>query len=306
MTRGGVVARTCGWLDKEFRSDVPPGKRALALAMQRLCHHIAAAVPGKSVEAGPTQAEVAKHLNCSETSLSRFLSGQSVPRDRDLEYFYKSACTDAGGEDILGISFDELEKLREQAWAERCQSCVALRAERDALTKQAEGAQAEVASLRNAATRDAAELAALRQEVRSLRDSVAELRATRAGLQARLAAQASVAPLPVPRRKGDRQRSRTDASAARRVAQQATELHRDGRRQAALDLLRHTTDVLSPLETASLLQALRHQQQNELADNVIHIYGRDHHDQDILQVTLELHRQGAPDDAGALLRAALG
>ncbi|ANP55314.1 DNA repair exonuclease SbcCD ATPase subunit [Streptomyces griseochromogenes] len=299
---------------------------------------------------------MADHLKCSETSLSRFLSGQSVPRS--VDFIYKKACADAGGGDVLGISFDELEKLREQAWAERCHSCVALRAERDALVEQVADAQAELTGLRKAAARDAAELAALRQDAQSfvavqaerdalieqvkdaqaeltglrktaardaaelaalrqqvrsfnealleLRESVTELRATRAGLQARLAAQASLTLLPVPRRRGDRQQSGIDASAARRVAQQAAELHDDGRQGAALSLLRHTTDVLSPLETATLLQALRRQQQNKLADNVIHIYGRDHHDQDVLQVTLELHKLGAPDDAGALLRAALG
>ncbi|WP_159056612.1 hypothetical protein [Streptomyces yokosukanensis] len=307
------MTRTCGWIDKKFRSDVPPGKRALALALQGLCHHIAAAVPGKSPQAGPTQAEVADYLKFGGTSLSKFLSGQSVPRDRDLEYFYKVACVEAGGQHVLGISFGELARLREQAWAERCHGCVALRAERDALAEQVECAQAEITGLRQAAARDTAELAALRQDAQSLRETVselqkaaAELRETRAGLQARLAAQAALAPLPVPRWRGDRQRRRIDVSAAQRVAQQAAELHSDGRQQAALSLLRHSTEVLSPLETAALLQALRQQQQSELADNVIHIYGRDHHDQDVLQVTWELHKRGASDDAGALLRAAAG
>jgi hypothetical protein len=89
------------------------------------------------------------------------------------------------------------------------------------------------------------------------------------------------------------------------VAKRAAELRGNGKQEAALTLLRHTTEVLSPVETATLFRALRHHQQSELLDNLIHIYGRDHQDQEVMHVTWELHKQGCPDDAGALLQAAI-
>jgi hypothetical protein len=50
---------------------------------------------------------------------------------------------------------------------------------------------------------------------------------------------------------------------------------------------------------------LRQQRQDHLADNLIHIYGRDQEDRDVMHVAMELHDQGAISDAGAVLRAAL-
>ncbi|OOQ52218.1 hypothetical protein AFM16_14965 [Streptomyces antibioticus] len=69
-----------------------------------------------------------------------------------------------------------------------------------------------------------------------------------------------------------------------------------------LSLLHHTVRTLSHAEIASLMCLLRHQQERELADNLIHIYGRDQSHQDVIQVALHLHERGAPDDAGTLLR----
>jgi uncharacterized tellurite resistance protein B-like protein len=244
-------------------------------------------------------------LNCSESSLSRFLSGQSVPRLRSVEHLYETALADARGEHGLGVNLDDLRKLHGAAEAERCRSCLDLRTQLDAAVTQAREAEAEAAALRQSASNVTAELEALRREVRSLKDAVTELKAARAGLQARLTTQAALAPLPVPRRRGDRQRSKNDASAARQVAKRAAELRGNGRQDAALTLLRHTTEVLSPVETATLFRALRDHQQSELLGNLIHIYGRDHQDQEVMHVTLELHKQGCPDDAGALLQAAV-
>lgn len=69
-----------------------------------------------------------------------------------------------------------------------------------------------------------------------------------------------------------------------------------------MPLLHHTVSTLSHAEVAALLCLLRHQEERELADNLIHIYGRDQSHQDVVRVALELHERGAPDDAGALLR----
>ncbi|WP_344537972.1 hypothetical protein [Streptomyces levis] len=305
MGRIEGVPAVRNWIDKEIRSDVPPGQRALARALQDLCRHITPPTPDKSPQLPPTQADAARHLLCSESSLSRFLSGQSVPRLPSAEHLYKTAVADAGGEQALGISLDDLRRLHKAALDERCRSCVALRSQLASAKTQATTAETELASLRQSAADSMAELEALRREVKSLKDAVFELQATRAGLQARLTTQAALAPLPVPRRRGDRQRSKNDASAARQVAKRAAELRSGGRQDAALALLRHTTEVLSPVETAELFRALRQEQQNELVDNLIHIYGRDRRDQEVMHVTWELHKQGAPDDAGALLRAAM-
>ncbi|MHA5053365.1 helix-turn-helix domain-containing protein [Streptomyces sp. SD15] len=291
-----------GWIDKEFRSDVPPGKRALATGLQSLCRRLKPSISAETGNRALTQAEVAKRLHSNPSSLSRFLSGQTVPDWEFIESLHKAACSDTGSDESISVTLDDLMTRRAVAAAERrrCSTCADLSKRIDSLTRQ----------LRNACLacdrrEDLAELDALRGEAAALRAAVAELDAAKAGLQARLAAQASRTPLPVPRRRGDRQRSQQNMTAARQLAAQAEDLDRRGRQDAALTLLRQTTEVLSPAETALVLLTLRQQRQNHLADNLIHIYGRDQGDQDILRVALELHEQGASDDAGAVLRAAL-
>ncbi|MFJ2016317.1 hypothetical protein [Streptomyces nodosus] len=219
-----------------------------------------------------------------------------------VKKLYTEACQDAGGEIHVGITLDELTLLHKQAEAERrCRGCAELAAEVDTLTQQLKEAEA----MRAVARQEAAELGSLRGEIAALQDAVEKLKADRAGSQARLSTRAASGPLPVPRRKGDRQRMRRDIAAVRGLAEQAKKLDSDGRAGAALTLLRRSAEVLNPLETAGVLQLLREQQHDELADNLIHVYGRDRDDQDILHVALTLHEQGSPGDAGAILQAAL-
>ncbi|GAA2419817.1 hypothetical protein [Streptomyces glaucus] len=90
--------------------------------------------------------------------------------------------------------------------------------------------------------------------------------------------------------------------AARNLALRASELQSGSRQGNAVPLLRHTAESLGHAEIATLLCLLRQQEQTELADNLIHIYGRDRSHQDVVQVAVELHRHGAQEDAGALLR----
>ncbi|MEU6303043.1 hypothetical protein ACWHLZ_09835 [Streptomyces chartreusis] len=93
---------------------------------------------------------------------------------------------------------------------------------------------------------------------------------------------------------------------ARQLAAQAGELDRAGKEDSALILLRHgTTELLNPLETALVMVELREQERDHLADDLIHVYGRDQDDRDVMAVALELHKEGAVHDAGAILRAAL-
>ncbi|MGW1163125.1 hypothetical protein ACWD48_34030 [Streptomyces sp. NPDC002519] len=307
MAKDDTGAAQHDWIDKGFGSDVSAGQRALARALQGLCRHLVD-VDQSGIPTGkrPTQARAAKRIYSNESSLSRFLSGDSIPSLRIIEELHRAACSDTGGEGLVGITLKELRSLRDHAHAERrCRHCAELVAELDEVTQRLRETQSESASLRQTSQDNAKDLEALRGDVEMLTATITELKATRAGLQARLAVRASSTPLPVPRRRGDRQRRKNDVAATRLVAKQAGELHSGGRRDAALSLLRHTTEVLNHLETATLLRLLRREQEDSLADNLIHIYGRDQNDQDILHVALELHKQGATDDAGALLRAAL-
>ncbi|MFF7532074.1 hypothetical protein ACFZB2_23665 [Streptomyces bobili] len=297
MTRtGGSMAPS--WINKEFRSNVPPGRQALAKALQQVCRHL---TPAKSTRNRITQAKAAEHLRCSESALSRALSGHSLPGFDLVESFYKQACADAGSEDAISISLEELSTLHSEARTEKCHNCAVLEVEIDDLTQQRQEWESECSALRQTV----AELDNLRREVAEQKAAVAKLKAARAGLQARLATRSSSAQLPVPRRKGDRQLMRNDMTSARLIAHQAGKLERDRGPETALTLLRQTAEALSPLEIATLLILLREQRDDRLADNVIHIYGRDQSYQDVLHATLTLHEHGATEDAGAMLRAAL-
>lgn len=295
MARSGSTAGRVTWADKTFRSDVRPHMRNLAEALQLLCRHLVARQSGTGKRTGRrlTQAKAAERIHCCESSLSRYLSGQSMPHLQIIEKLYLEASRDAGGEHRVETTLDALTLLHKEAEAERHRlGDEELAAEVDAMAEQLKAVDAE--------------RTALRKEVAGLKTAVEELKASEAGLRARLAAQTAPGPLPVPRRRGDRQRMRRDIAAVRNLAVRAAELDAGGRAEAALRLLRRSADeVLNPLETAGLLLLLRQQQHNDLADNLIHVYGRDQGREDVLNVALSLHEQGAPDDAGAVLHAAL-
>ncbi|NUT25684.1 MAG: hypothetical protein HOV84_07130 [Streptomyces sp.] len=176
----------------------------------------------------------------------------------------------------------ELAEMHKRAEAERrCRRCASL-------SKKADLASAEAASLRQ---------------------QLEEAESSKAGLHERLAALTRATPLPVPRRRRDRQRMSRDTAAAQQVAQQAQDLRNrgDDGEGLALTLLRQTTtEVLSPIEAALTLVTLRDLDQHQLADNLIHVYGRDQPDQDVMDIALTLHELGLADDAGAILRAAVG
>ncbi|MGW0764005.1 hypothetical protein [Streptomyces sp. NPDC002676] len=285
----GMTVGNNKWATKQLSSDVPPGWRAFALTLQGLCQHLlpdppAAGLPHKRL----TQAMAAKRLHSNTSSLSRFLSARTVPSWEFAEYLHKEACVDAGGEDRVGIGLDKLREYHGKAEAERrCSDCPILRTRMEPSQQTAE------------------DLALLRQEVSKLRASVADLKASRAGLRARLAVRASSTPLPVPRRRGDRQRLDNDKAAVRQLASRAQDVHAADSASAALIMLCQTTESLSPLEMAGLLLLLRKQQQDDLADNLIRIYGRDQDIHEVMHAALSLHEHGAVDDAGELLRAAV-
>ncbi|MEU3089003.1 hypothetical protein ACWCQ0_24565 [Streptomyces massasporeus] len=306
---------------KEFRSDVPPGKRALAAELQNLCRLLALEPNGSA----PTQKQAAERLHTCDTSLSRFLRAEYLPDITIVRLLYAAATNDAGGVEKVGITLTDLEELHSTANAEQqCGDCVGLRSEAAALRQQASDSadelnniRAELGIVKEEAAALRKEAAALKHEARTLKAEVQTLkaregltlkatarRAIRAGQRSRLA-RADAALLPVPPPRGDRQQSSPEKRAALAVARQAEALQNGGRQDGALALLRHSVEVLSPAETAALVCILREDQLDELADTLIHIYGRDNPDPHVMRAAAQLHQHGALGDAAALLRAAL-
>ncbi|MFF6980681.1 helix-turn-helix domain-containing protein [Streptomyces sp. NPDC008343] len=283
MTQRGGGRGTRPWTNKVISEDVPPGRRAFAAALQRLARHLRtqSAAGNKAAHRPPTQKEAAERLKISESSLSRYLCGRYVPDFSIVKALHKQASTDAGGPGLVGITRGELTEMHERAEAERrCRRCASL------------SKMADLASV----------------EADSLRRQLEEAESNRAGLQERLAALTRATPRPVPLQRRDRPRMSRDMAAARQVAQQAHDLRTrsdDGEGLALFLLRQATVEVLSPAEAALTLASLRELDQHQLADNLIHVYGRDQPDQDVLNIALTLHELGLPDDAGAILRAAL-
>jgi hypothetical protein len=264
--------------------------------------------------------------------LSRYLNTRRIPPQGFVERLYKEACADAAasGQDV-GITRDALLGLHASALGERggcehclklggridsliqhlnapCPACVAHQRQQEARRRQRKRLAAQLRSARAEGARLRMTVAELKVIVADLKTDLAEKAAREAGLRERLAmAQGARAQLPVPRRPGDRQLSTKDVSAARQLVAQAEELDRSGREDLAFTLLRQsTTELLTPAETALVVTELRYRERDQLADDLIHVYGRDQENQDVMAVALELHEKGAPDDAGAILRAALG
>ncbi|MFB7493953.1 hypothetical protein ACFC09_04470 [Streptomyces sp. NPDC056161] len=273
----------------------------------------------KSTDRPPAQAKVGRKLNINTSSLSRFASlDPRVPKPDFIEDLYKAACVGAAASGRnVGISLEDLQALRVKAEAERrgtCQRCAELGREIDSLTKQLNtpcpsctAYQQEQAAHQQEREETAAQLASSKEQVAAMRAALRELKTSEAGLRERLAAaQASRAPLPVPLRRRDRQRSAKERAVARQLAEQATELDNAGKEEMALNILqRGTAELLSTSETALVMMELRQHAHDHLADNLIHVYGRDHGDRQVMEVALELHAEGAVADAGAILHAAL-
>ncbi|MFH7336434.1 MmcB family DNA repair protein [Streptomyces sp. KHY 26] len=299
------------WLTKPLVGDNLPRKRQLALAIRQLLGLLWTRGSAKSGCTPPTQAELAERLDSNSTSLSRFASlDPRVPGPKFIETLHKEACLDAADGGVqVDITLEALQDLRTSADGERrgCPSCVELGGRIDSLTAQLNAPCAACATHQKEREDAVALMASLRQEATELRTKVQALETSEAGLQARLAmAKARRTPLPVPHQQRDRQRSQKEVAVARQLAAQARELDSAGHQDEALALLRRgTTELLSPAETALVIVELRQQKRDHLVDNLIHVYGRDQGDRPVMTVAAELHEEGAPDDAGAVLRAAL-
>ncbi|MFJ9156054.1 hypothetical protein ACIRPS_04580 [Streptomyces griseoviridis] len=290
-----------------------PRKRELAVALRRLLLLLKSE---ESAETPPTQLEMAKRLGTNPPSLSRFAkTDPRVPGAGFIRNLHAAARADSGQD--VDITLDALQTLRVRAEAERdgrCANCGELGKRIDSLNQRLSEPcpacathQQERIAYEQGQKEDAARIAELRGEVTALKAAARERSTVEAGLQARLATlQATRAPLPVPRRRVDRQRSEKERAAARQLANQADELDRAGNEGFALTILRQgTTELLSPAETALVVVELRQRERDHLADDLIHIYARDQGDLDVMTVAMALYTEGAVDDAGAILQAAL-
>ncbi|WP_416974932.1 hypothetical protein [Streptomyces sp. 4F14] len=308
-----------GWLDpsKGFHADVQPRKRQLAFALRSLCRLLRSTDPHRPGDTPPLLREAAKRLGCTQDSLSRYLNRARIPRAEFIKRLYDEARADAtaSGQEA-DITLEALLALHTSALDEqRGRDHPELDDQLDVLTEQIKAPCAACENRHQKQQRDASRLRSVRREITRLRTEVAELkaerselRATEAGLRADLAALRAQPLLPVPRPPRDRQQRTKDTRAARQLVAQATELSSTGREDLASTLIRQTTaEVMTPAETALVVVGLRqHPGGDQLADDLIHVYGRDQEKEDVMAVAVELHDEGAADDAGAILRASLG
>ncbi|MGP2439691.1 hypothetical protein [Streptomyces sp. JW3] len=298
------------WTEKDFGEDVLPDKRRLAAALQEICRHLVVTTPEGVTPARPTQAQAAKYLHVSETTLLRYLKGERVPPEKGAARIYDTACRDAGGGQKLGITKRKLLELRARAEQERCANCSRSRDAVRAAGQKLRALQETHEEFERSAAEQDQELRNLRQHATALKQEMQLMKAAQpipaseAGPRKSPMAARPATLLPVPRRQGDRQQSKNEALAARSVGRRAEELLHGGRPDSILALLRHTAEAYAPLEMALLVRLLRTREQAELADNLVHIYARDRTDQDVVRAALMLHEHQAVTDAEALLRTA--
>ncbi|MFJ8144861.1 hypothetical protein ACIQ6R_07285 [Streptomyces sp. NPDC096048] len=298
------------WTDKELDEDVLPDRRRLVTALQEICRQLVVTTADGAPQTHPTQAQAAEYLNISETALTRYLRGRRIPPDEVAAFIFDTACRDTGGGQNLGITREELLELRARAEQERCGNCQRNREAARAAGQKLRALQGTHEQLERSAAEGARELRELRQRAAVLKQEAQRMKAAQpipvseAGPQKVREAAHAATLLPVPRRQGDRQQSKNAALASRHVGRRAEELLRDGRPDSTLALLRHTAEAYTPMEVALLVALLRTRGQDELVDNLVHIYARDRNDQDVVRTALILHEQRAVTDAEALLRTA--
>ncbi|MFE1931386.1 hypothetical protein ACFW95_13645 [Streptomyces sp. NPDC059474] len=255
----------------KFSDEIPPGRRAFAQILGTLYQHLGVA----------TLKEAAKLLASrgfkkDQSELSRYRNGQRLPQVEFVVALYKAAVERAGSEHAVGMSLDDVLEVYVAAEQRPCRGCPELH---DRIRH-------------------------LRRRHRRLLRANRRLLLARAGLEAELHdARKQTALLPVPPQQGDRQRRAYDVAAATQMAAMVARLDSRNGSEAVVAMLRESAEVLTPFESAASLAILRHEHQDQLADTLIQIYGRDQPEKQVIRAALELHEYGMPDDAGAMLRA---
>ncbi|MFK4543182.1 transcriptional regulator with XRE-family HTH domain [Streptomyces tendae] len=303
--------RPFAWAAKKLKEEVLPDRRLLAAALQEVCRHLVVTDGEGQAPTHPTQAQAAAYLHVSETTLTRYLQGQRVPPEKGAATIFDTACRDAGGSQNIGITRERFLELRLRAERERCANCSRHRDAARAAGLKLRALQDTNDQLERSMTERDRELRELRQHAASLKQEAKRQGAAaqptpirEAGPHRVRGATRPASVLPVPRRQGDRQQSTIGSLAARNVGRRAEELLHGGRPDSTLALLRHTAEACTPTEVALLVALLRNQGQDEITDNLVHIYARDRDDQDVMQAALVLLEQRATADAEALLRTA--
>ncbi|MEU7108979.1 hypothetical protein ABZ951_28620 [Streptomyces sp. NPDC046215] len=223
------------------------------------------------------------------STVHRYLSGRLPAPHHFIENLHSLAKLTSG--DTAGIKpLSHYLALRQAAEKTGCSSCRALRQQITSLTEKVTALEDECV---NAQTRAASHQLAAKDRQSQLE----------AGQAAPWPLSEPSGHLPVPPDKGDRQHTASDVAAARQLTQRVAELWAEDE-SSALSLLHGTTDVLTPLESAASLVLLR-QRHDQLADAAIQIFGREQSERAVMSVALQLHEYGMPNDAGAVLRAAV-
>ncbi|MBB5153730.1 hypothetical protein [Saccharopolyspora phatthalungensis] len=242
--------------------------------------------PGKKLDS------TAKRLGISSSALYRGLTCDSFPSwEMLVKLLYESACDDAGRL-AVGTTDTQLKGLYSAAEAAhrkrrkpRCSACPEYRRNIRSLQQQ---------------------VLDLQQKVSELLQEAQALRADKAVLDAALTVQHKSAHLPVPSRKGDRQRSTSDTSAATQLAAEVATLFADGQREAALAVLREIPGLLTPRDSAASVALLRRQELDKPAETLIQIYSREQPEKDVMRFALGLQEFDLANDAGNALRIAVG
>lgn len=255
-----------GNIGTKIRKDLPPKRRELAEALVQLYRHMGARNLNEAA-----RMIAAKGYAKDPSEISRYLNGDRLPSEGFITCFFKAAAAAGGGRPP--VAQEDLVGLHADAEPfRRCRNCADLGRANDRLHEE---------------------------NTRLLRNL--------AGLERRLAharRQATLLPVPLPR--GDRQQRASDIAAALNVSQAAAAMGSRTGQSAALALLHEATEVLSPAERAASVVLMRERSQNEYADTLILICGRNQPESDVMRVALDLYEHGLPDDAGAVLRAAVG
>ncbi|NUK18383.1 hypothetical protein [Streptomyces lunaelactis] len=246
-------------------ADLPPGRRALAAVLTELYRHLAVATLDDAAEL-----LASRGWGKDPSEISRYRKGRRKPPFGFVELLHSLAVERAGRE-AVELTVGKLREIHTAAEPRICRTCTPIRREN----------------------------ARLRSENSRLLASQADQ-----PFPANSDMGASTPLLPVPFEGGDRQRSARDVAAARQLAATAVGFHGSGQTSHAVSWLQDASTALTPLESAASIALLR-QEQTQLADTAISIHGRRRTETDVIRIALELHEYGLPDDAGALLRAAI-
>lgn len=285
-----------GHVGTRIAASLAPGRKKLAECMRDLYGCLGAR----------TIPEAARRIasygyETDATQISRYLNGRRLPPESFVRCLHRAAVGEAGAV-AVGVSEYELVQLRRQAEPTHCGRCAQLSARCEHLQEENNRLEAEAARVREEAAQQGTAVLPGQARAQAARtgDSLA------GGGEGLVGGRSRITPLPVPPRKGDRQRSVIASVAARQLASRAAELHESGDISAVVALLSASTEVLSPLEQAAALVLLREQERGQIADTLIHFLARGRSEGVIAQAALGLFDFGLPDEAEALLRVAYG